>query len=225
MKNICYTSTLISILIFGLLSSVLGQDIDRSPPKWELGVDLYSLFKPAEEQLFRSTYGLMLKKQVNKDHALRFRTNFGISFVPNPIVKGTNQPRNYNLSFDFGREKQRRFGKFIHYYGADLQFKYINTNSTTGFGVNGAPATFTQSKGYVMGGGVSAFMGGKYLLTERIGLSIETNAMLSYVKIHGTYQDIDINGQPLNPKMDSHKSNGLDFNITPISAIYLSYFF
>ncbi len=202
-----------------------AQDTIRSPPKWELGVDLYSIFKPAEPHLYQSTYGLIVKRTIKNDMALRFRTNFGFQFMPKPDVKGANQPRSLNLSFDLGIEKKKTYGKFIHYYGLDGVVKYIRFDDTIGFGVSGANATYTQQRGYVKGIGVSAFTGGKYHITSHIAIAIETNLTLFYAKRYSTDQNVDLNNKPITELNVNGKSNDVSLDILPISAIYLSYYF
>ena len=206
-------------------TNVFAQRVTEITPNWELGVDLYSLIRPAEPQLFRSSYGVILKRKIKEDGALRFRTNFGFDFMTDPTVKGTNQPRTYNLGFDLGYEKQNQYKKFIHYFGIDGQFKYFRSNSTIGLGVSGNDPTFFNDKGRTIGAAIAPFTGGKYMITPRIAIAMETNISLMFLKYRNTTRNVDINNEPVTEEVETGSSNGIWLNIQPLSALYLSYYF
>ncbi|KQS24788.1 hypothetical protein ASG33_23845 [Dyadobacter sp. Leaf189] len=218
--------TCFAILVYSQFSSYsAAQDLAQKPPKWEVGVDLHSLlFDRRERAIMSSGYSLIIKRQF-QENALRFRPNFALEYMPNPSVKGTNQPRSYDLSFDLGYERQRKSRRFVHYYGVDFRLKFIKVNSTVGIGLNDSTSTFTQEKGHTSGIGIAPFIGGKYFITDRIAISLETRCMLSYLRVRSSTQQVNIDNQPVSPKLDAANTNGVNFDIHPISAIFISYTF
>lgn len=224
MKRI-FTICIVVVGIFLSAERAVAQEIEMAPPKWELGVDLYSLLLNRDQRPPMLTgYSLILKRQITENKALRFRPGFSFEYMPDPIIKGTNRPRNYDLSFDIGFEKQKKIKRFVHYYGADFRLKYIKVNSTIGLGIDSA-STFTKENGYTFGLGIAPFIGGKFLITNRVAIAVETSCMLSYLKYDGTTQQVDINNIALSPKVKSGSTNGINFDILPISFINLSYNF
>jgi len=146
--------------------------------------------------------------------------------MPDPPVKGFNQPRSYSLSFDLGYEKRRQHKRFVHYYGADLIFRLHRLENVIGLGISpGTGTTFTRDRGRINSLGIAAFTGGKYFIAERISLSLETNIHLVYGKIVYTNSQVNTAGQVVSPSVVTTSTNGIEFKVSPISVIYLSYYF
>lgn len=107
--------------------------------------------------------------------------------------------------------------------------RFSGYNSTVGLGVsngsNPATLTYTTQKGKVRTLGLEAFTGGKYYIAERVSLSLETNLQLSIATVKGETFNVDGNGNIITDPITVVNAGGMNLNIVPISAIYLSYYF
>ncbi|ODS84701.1 MAG: hypothetical protein ABS46_02940 [Cytophagaceae bacterium SCN 52-12] len=215
----------ISTIVFFFLSSFQGfsQETSETPLKWELGVDLKSLFTKTTE-LSSRTYGLILRRKVSEEGALRFRPSVLYSLNFKPVVKRATAPFILQTNLDFGYEKQKKHKKFIHNYGMDLVMRYESNDYTIGMGINGTDYTFTKMKGKSQMIGISFFTGGKYLITERISLSLETSLGILAQKLWSQEGEVNLDNEYIRTSSIS-KSSGLFTRFDPLSVIYLSYYF
>lgn len=213
------------IVFFLFLSSYqgFGQETSEATLKWELGVDLKSLFTKTTE-LSSRTYGLILRRKISDESALRFRPSVLYSLTFNPIVKGKNLPFVLHTNLDLGYEKQKKYKKFVHSYGADLVMRYESNDYTIGMGINGTDYIFTRMDGTSRMIGVSFFTGGKYFLTQRISLSLETSIGVLVQKLSNQEGEVNLNNEHIRTPSTT-KSSGLFTRFDPISAIYFSYYF
>jgi hypothetical protein len=221
--SIKYLYLLISISLVSINTNIQAQDNPSKQPKWELGVNMLSLFK-GNHSLPQKTYGLIIKRQLAKENALRFRQDFYFNSSIKPLIKGSNQPASYFLSFDFGYEKRNGYGKFIHYFGSDLVVRHEITDLTTGAGINGNTPTYSRLRGKAQTYGLAFFTGGKYMATNRISVSIETYLNLLYERTSNSNGEVDLNNQFIREPITS-KTHGIYASVLPMPVIYLSYFF
>lgn len=215
----------ISTIVLFFLSSFQGfsQEASETPLKWELGVDLKSLFTKTTE-LSSRTYGLILRRKVSEEGALRFRPNILYNRDFNPTVKGTNRPFIIHTHLDLGYEKQKKYQKFVHSYGVDLVMRYESHDYTIGMGINGTDYLYTRMDATSQMIGVSFFTGGKYFLTDRISLSMETSFGILAQKMWGQEGEVNLDNEYIRTPSTS-KSSGIYTRFSPISVIYLSYYF
>lgn len=213
---------IVLLLLFSSFSS-FSQEASQAHPKWELGVDMKSLFTKTTE-LSSRTYGLILRRKVSEESALRFRPSVLYSLDFNPIVNGRKLPFVLQTNLDLGYEKQKWYQKFVHSYGMDLVMRYESRDYTIGMGINGTDYTYTRMDGTSRMIGMAFFTGGKYFLTERISLSLETSIAVLVQKLWSQEGEVNLNNEYIRAPSTS-KSSGLFTRFSPISVIYLSYYF
>lgn len=220
------TNRLFCIILVLIIPIRLVAQSQSSSSRWELGVDVLSPFKNIQLDRLNSTYGLILKRPIKNDRAIRARIDLGLDYMPDPIIKGTNQPREFATSFDIGIEKQNQNGRFVHFFGFDTMFRYGRLNSTVSLGVTpGSNISYSQNKGRIISSGVSCFTGGKYYITNQLSLSLESTAVLYYSTIRENSTDYITGNPPIIQSFSTINTNGLIFKIYPVSTLYLSYHF
>ncbi len=212
----------IAVLLFCSSFPGFSQESSETPLKWELGVDLKSLFSSSVD-LSGRTYGFILRRQLSNDGALRIRPDFYFNTSFKHPVKGANRPSGYHVSFDVGYEKQKKYKRFTHSYGIDLAIRREATDVTIGLGINDNNPTYSRSETRRQLYGLSVFTGGKYFMTDRISISLETNFnfLLEKSKNREGYVHMD-NHYIINPSIT--ESSGFYSKLIPISVIYLSYY-
>ncbi|GAB2765311.1 hypothetical protein GCM10027275_03300 [Rhabdobacter roseus] len=221
MKNTTTPFLLIVLVLCGLGGELRAQEVESPPPKWEVGVDLLRFFdRDRYGDIQFSTYSFIARRKLSENRALRIRPLFGLGTNINPPLPGANQPHLLILSLDLGHEWQRRYGKFVHYYGADLAGRYQYRDATIGLGTSGSAPNYTYEKDVYWRAGVGLFTGGKYFLTNRISLSLE-----STVNLH--LGGLKLEAGSANPRqaVTSTHSWGFTLDFNTLSAFYLSYYF
>lgn len=128
-----------------------------------------------------------------------------------------------NYSFDLkmflGKEWDIRFEKVVFFYGTDIMFHIVNENKI-GYDSNGILSSKTNSGYYEIG--INPVIGGKYLLSPRLSLTVETGLLTWYNK-GKTTNKIDLN----TPRYSivNNETEYVSYIFYPVNGIYLSFHF
>ncbi|MFT4032996.1 MAG: hypothetical protein QM669_11300 [Siphonobacter sp.] len=172
--------------------------------KWEVGIDLLPLIDKSQDP-----YGYVFKRTYLTSEG---RKSIRFKFLPwflSGIGAGSGvDEKQYSIFFSLGVEKQRIWGRFAIIYGLDPFFRN----------------TFLQDKSTVTGLvlvkrtdiylGASAFIGGRYYITNHLSATLESHLIYEY-RDYNAYESW----------IGSIFYRTHTISTKPINTLYLSYHF
>ncbi|MTI33610.1 hypothetical protein [Xanthovirga aplysinae] len=228
MKNckIIVLSFLLLGVIFSQATAQEQQDKQEEVSKYEIGFDAAPvLFTSNSESLFMP--GLMFRLH-NNGTAYRLRLNVGRStynrnsssdFEVNPPEEDSYKETSSSYLLRLGKEWRKQLKSNALYFGSDISYSYSNINSVDTDGVGSSEEALLRGNGI----GLMPFIGADFLLTNKLHLSVEASADISYNK--ATYERISFN--EFGDEVSEYKDERGTFNTKILSnyALVLSYRF
>ena len=159
--------------------------------KWEIYLNVAPILKLPVADF---TYLYMVKRNVGKENSLgawRFMINPKYRQIeekdPDLIINGFTNSTLFETNLLIGYERQKYIKRFCYYYGLDFDFRYDHRQAIAKNGrwmsPDGEKRGQTKSVDINIYYFVSPFLGVKYLLNDRLGVSLESKSYVGYYLI------------------------------------------
>lgn len=167
--------------IFAQKDSIRNNETLFNKHKWEIAIDLLPLINKSNGNNIWLKYNYKNKRDLNRAWRLRFIPDF-LNSGPKGVSSG---PPAVFISFSPGHEWQKRSGKFVLFYGVDLNYSYSYSLRSVIVGVGSSPGSVkTEEKNRNTSIGLGSFIGTKYHISERFSASIESQLIYTYSDIY-----------------------------------------